>query len=298
MLQIAVGLLVLSFYHPWMLAFSALLIAGIVLVVFVLGRRAVPTAVAESKAKYDVFGWLEELARHPATFRDADQRDFARGPCRHAGDRLDRCAPSPFPDRAPPARRHARAAGRGERRPARARRHARGPRPADPRPARRVGAHHHRDRVDRRQARQAVRTLLRPARRRRQALAPVRPAARARGGRRARFADRVRRRSSCPDVDFGYGPEPVFSRLDAAIEPGARLALAGASGSGKSSLLELLFGLREPRRATSRSTAGTIASSRSNRCGTSSRSCAAARRSRERFARTCASGATDSTTRR
>ena len=77
-LQIVVGLLILSFYHPLMLAFSAILIGGIVLVVVVLGRRAVPTAIAESKAKYDVFGWLEELARHPTTFRDAEERDFAR----------------------------------------------------------------------------------------------------------------------------------------------------------------------------------------------------------------------------
>jgi putative ABC transport system ATP-binding protein len=79
LLQIAVGLLILSFYHPLMLAFSFLLILGIFVVVVVMGKNAVPTAIRESKAKYDVFGWIEELARHPATFRDADQRRFARG---------------------------------------------------------------------------------------------------------------------------------------------------------------------------------------------------------------------------
>jgi len=76
-LQIFVGLVILSFYHPLMLAFSLLLVAGIAVAVFWMGRGAVPTAIEESKAKYDVFGWLEELARHPASFRDEDQRRFA-----------------------------------------------------------------------------------------------------------------------------------------------------------------------------------------------------------------------------
>lgn len=77
-LQTAAGLLILSFYHPLMLAFSGLLVAGIFFVVVVLGRRAVPTAIAESKAKYDAVGWLQELARHPSIFRDAEQRRLAR----------------------------------------------------------------------------------------------------------------------------------------------------------------------------------------------------------------------------
>lgn len=77
-LQTGVGLIILSFYHPLMLGFSLLLVTGIFLVVVVLGRGAVPTAIAESKAKYDVVGWLQELSRHPSTFRDADQRRFAR----------------------------------------------------------------------------------------------------------------------------------------------------------------------------------------------------------------------------
>lgn len=78
LLQTGVGLLILSFYHPLMLGFSVLLVAGIFGVVVVMGRRAVPTAISESKAKYETIGWLQELARHPATFRDADQRRYAR----------------------------------------------------------------------------------------------------------------------------------------------------------------------------------------------------------------------------
>jgi ABC-type bacteriocin/lantibiotic exporter with double-glycine peptidase domain len=84
-LQTVVGLLVLSFYHPLMLGFSALLVASIAFVVTVLGRSAVPTAVAESNAKYAVAGWLEELARHPVAFHNSGGRAFAI-------DRADRLA--------------------------------------------------------------------------------------------------------------------------------------------------------------------------------------------------------------
>ena len=78
LLQTVVGLVVLSFYHPLMLGFSGFLIAGILFVVVWMGRGAVSSAIKESKAKYEVFGWLEELARHPSTFRDDWQRVYAR----------------------------------------------------------------------------------------------------------------------------------------------------------------------------------------------------------------------------
>ncbi len=78
LLQTVLGLVVLSLYHPLMLGFSGLLIAATVFVVIWMGRGAVPSAIVESKAKYEVFGWLEELARHPSTFRDEWQRAYAR----------------------------------------------------------------------------------------------------------------------------------------------------------------------------------------------------------------------------
>ena len=78
LLQTVVGLIVLSFYHPLMLGFSGLLIAGILIVMLVMGRGAVHTAVEESKTKYAVVQWLEELARHPSTFRESAERGYAR----------------------------------------------------------------------------------------------------------------------------------------------------------------------------------------------------------------------------
>lgn len=76
-LQTLIGLLVLSFYHPLMLAFSVVMLAGIGIVVFVFGRGAVPSAVAESRCKYAVAGWLEEIARHAPELKTAGAARFA-----------------------------------------------------------------------------------------------------------------------------------------------------------------------------------------------------------------------------
>ncbi|MDC0744674.1 peptidase domain-containing ABC transporter [Polyangium mundeleinium] len=77
-LQTAVGMLVLAFYHPLLLAFDVALVLAVSFVVFGLGRGAVHTAVKESKAKYAVAAWLEEMARHPAAFRSGGAAGFAR----------------------------------------------------------------------------------------------------------------------------------------------------------------------------------------------------------------------------
>ena len=68
-LQTGIGLLVLAFYHPALLAFDVVLIAALALIIGVLGRGAVDTSVAESAAKYAVADWLDELARRPLAFK-------------------------------------------------------------------------------------------------------------------------------------------------------------------------------------------------------------------------------------
>ena len=73
-----VGLVVLAFYHPALLAFDIVLIVGAVIVLVPLGRGGTGTSVAESKAKYAVAGWLEEMARHPLWFKLSGGEQFAR----------------------------------------------------------------------------------------------------------------------------------------------------------------------------------------------------------------------------
>ncbi|MEZ4354235.1 MAG: ATP-binding cassette domain-containing protein [Myxococcota bacterium] len=76
-LQTATGLLILSFYHPLMLGLSVVLVAAMAGVVFGLGRGAPGTALHESSAKYALAEWLEELARHAAAFRGRSGRSHA-----------------------------------------------------------------------------------------------------------------------------------------------------------------------------------------------------------------------------
>ena len=52
---------------------------------------------------------------------------------------------------------------------------------------------------------------------------------------------------SLSGIDFGYEPSrPVLSGVDFALAPGERVAVTGANGAGKTSLLHLMVGLLRP----------------------------------------------------
>lgn len=76
-LSIAVGMAVLGFYHPYLLAFDAVLVLAIFFTMFVLGHGAVKTSIKESKTKYAMAAWLEDLARCRTTFRYDGAAEFA-----------------------------------------------------------------------------------------------------------------------------------------------------------------------------------------------------------------------------
>jgi putative ABC transport system ATP-binding protein len=76
-IQTVVGLFLLAFYHPLLLAFGVLILVSILLILIPLGAGAIPTAINESKAKYAMAAWLEELARFPATFKSSSGAAFA-----------------------------------------------------------------------------------------------------------------------------------------------------------------------------------------------------------------------------
>jgi ABC-type bacteriocin/lantibiotic exporter with double-glycine peptidase domain len=67
----AIGMAVLAFYHPFLLGFDLLLVAAIAFMIFVLGRGAVKTAMKESKSKYYMAAWLEDVSRCQTTFQSA-----------------------------------------------------------------------------------------------------------------------------------------------------------------------------------------------------------------------------------
>lgn len=57
------GMVLLGVYHPFFLVYDLILIAFIPVLVFVLGRGGIETAVIASKKKYATAAWLEEVAR-------------------------------------------------------------------------------------------------------------------------------------------------------------------------------------------------------------------------------------------
>jgi ABC-type bacteriocin/lantibiotic exporter with double-glycine peptidase domain len=67
--QIIAGLLVLSLYHPFFIIFGVILIALIYSIMVITGPKGLNTSLQESKYKYDVAHWLEEIARTKLSFK-------------------------------------------------------------------------------------------------------------------------------------------------------------------------------------------------------------------------------------
>jgi putative ABC transport system ATP-binding protein len=64
-----IGMVLLSLYHPLLLMFVAGLLLLIVLVIWLLGRGAVESSIRESMMKYNLVNWFEEIAHFPFLFK-------------------------------------------------------------------------------------------------------------------------------------------------------------------------------------------------------------------------------------
>jgi ABC-type bacteriocin/lantibiotic exporter with double-glycine peptidase domain len=69
LLQIIFGLLLLSFYHPFFIAFSFVVILVFIAIVRINGTRGLETSIKESKYKYRVVQWLEDIANTLYSFK-------------------------------------------------------------------------------------------------------------------------------------------------------------------------------------------------------------------------------------
>jgi putative ABC transport system ATP-binding protein len=78
LMQTIAGLILLAFYHPFLLSFDIALLLTIAFIMFVLGRNGVKTSIAESKAKYALVDWLEVIAENKTTFKAATGEQFAQ----------------------------------------------------------------------------------------------------------------------------------------------------------------------------------------------------------------------------
>nr|WP_298996841.1 ATP-binding cassette domain-containing protein [uncultured Allomuricauda sp.] len=69
LLQIIFGLLLLSFYHPFFIIYGILLILLIYVVFKFTAQKGLETSLDESKNKYKVAHWLQEVARSLVSFK-------------------------------------------------------------------------------------------------------------------------------------------------------------------------------------------------------------------------------------
>jgi len=70
-IQIIFGILLLSLYHPYFIAFGLLTIGIVSIVISYNAPRGMETSLSESKYKYKVAQWLEDIARTLYAFKSA-----------------------------------------------------------------------------------------------------------------------------------------------------------------------------------------------------------------------------------
>jgi len=68
-IQIFFGLLLLSFYHPFFVVFGLGLLGLLFLIFYLTGSKGLKSSIKESKYKYKVVYWLEEMARTLYSFK-------------------------------------------------------------------------------------------------------------------------------------------------------------------------------------------------------------------------------------
>jgi putative ABC transport system ATP-binding protein len=68
-LTTVLGMIVLAFYHPFLLGFDIVLVIAMVSIIWVLGRGGIRTSIEESIAKYQVAHWLQDVIAQPSVFK-------------------------------------------------------------------------------------------------------------------------------------------------------------------------------------------------------------------------------------
>jgi ABC-type bacteriocin/lantibiotic exporter with double-glycine peptidase domain len=74
--QILFGLLLISLYHPFFVFFGIILLVTLVIIFYFTGKRGLDSSIMESKYKYKVVQWLEELGRALQSFKIAGSTDL------------------------------------------------------------------------------------------------------------------------------------------------------------------------------------------------------------------------------
>lgn len=77
LLQVAFGLILLCLYHPFFIVFCLILILLIIIIYIFTAKRGLETSLEESKHKYKVAHWMEEVARNIITLKVAGKTDLS-----------------------------------------------------------------------------------------------------------------------------------------------------------------------------------------------------------------------------
>jgi ABC-type bacteriocin/lantibiotic exporter with double-glycine peptidase domain len=77
LIQGVIGLALLAVWHPYLLGFNLVLLLSLGFIIWVIGWGAVSAKIGESLAKYAVAGWLEEMVRHPLAFKHPAGQSYA-----------------------------------------------------------------------------------------------------------------------------------------------------------------------------------------------------------------------------
>ncbi len=89
-LQVIFGLILLSLYHPFFILFSLILVTLVYAIFRFTSKKGLSTSLEESKHKYKLVHWLEEVARTSTTFKLAGKSDLPlKRTDKHVNDYID-----------------------------------------------------------------------------------------------------------------------------------------------------------------------------------------------------------------
>ena len=72
-----IGLLLLAFYHPFLLGFDIVLVITMISITWLLGRGGIRTSIEESITKYKVAHWLQDVLALPTVFKTGGGESLA-----------------------------------------------------------------------------------------------------------------------------------------------------------------------------------------------------------------------------
>lgn len=75
-IQIIFGLILLSIYHPVFIFFGLVLIVTLFLIIRISASKGMATSIQESNFKYQIAGYIEEIARSIIAFKFSNNRSF------------------------------------------------------------------------------------------------------------------------------------------------------------------------------------------------------------------------------